>query len=57
MILKKIRNMIEQNNGKVDYIQVVDKDTLKPVERLRKGTLVALAVYFGKTRLIDNTII
>ena len=55
--IKKIRNMIKQKGGRIDYIEVVDKNTLKPVKRLKKGTLLVLAVYFGKTRLIDNTIL
>ena len=49
--------MIKQNSGKVDYIAAVNKNTLEPVKRLKKGTLIALAAYFGKTRLIDNTIL
>jgi pantoate--beta-alanine ligase len=56
-VLKKIRHMIQQRGGFVDYIEAVDKDTLKPVRRFTKGTLVCCAVYFGKTRLIDNIII
>ncbi len=55
--IKKIRAMIKQNSGKVDYIVVVNKNTLEPVKKLKKGTLIALAAYFGKTRLIDNTIL
>lgn len=55
--IKKIRVMIKQNSGKVDYIVAVNKNTLEPVKRLKKGTLIALAAYFGKTRLIDNTIL
>ena len=55
--IKKIRAMIKQNSGKVDYIAAVNKNTLEPVKKLKKGTLIALAAYFGKTRLIDNTIL
>jgi len=55
--IKKIRAMIKQNSGKVDYIVAVNKNTLEPVKKLKKGTLIALAAYFGKTRLIDNTIL
>lgn len=40
--------------AKVDYIEAVDGKTLIPTELLRRGDLVALAVYIGKTRLIDN---
>lgn len=55
LAVSKMARMIKGKKGKVDYIVFVDKNTLAPVRRLRKGTLVALAVYFGKTRLIDNT--
>jgi len=55
--LTKIRALIRRRGGKIDYVEAVDKKTLKPVRRLKKGTLIALAVYFGRTRLIDNTIL
>ncbi len=42
-------------SAKIDYIELVDDSTLEPVKTLDKPTLVALAVYIGKTRLIDNT--
>jgi pantoate--beta-alanine ligase len=46
---------ITQTPGAVlDYAAVVDADTLAPVERLQGPTLLALAVKFGDTRLIDN---
>jgi pantoate--beta-alanine ligase len=41
----------------LDYAAVVDADTLAPVERLSGPTLLALAVKFGQTRLIDNLLI
>jgi pantoate--beta-alanine ligase len=41
----------------VDYAAVVDYDTLQPVERLRGQLLIAVAVKFGGTRLIDNEIV
>ena len=40
--------------AKIDYIEAVDGVNLMPVEYVKKGTLIALAVYIGKTRLIDN---
>ena len=39
---------------KIDYVVAVDADSLDPVEELGENTLLALAVYVGKTRLIDN---
>ena len=43
--------------AKIDYVDIVDFETITPVERLGESTLVAIAVYIGKTRLIDNMII
>jgi len=43
----------------VEYAEVVDAHTLQPVDRLSPGqeVLAAVAVYFGETRLIDNTFV
>ena len=41
----------------VDYIEFVDGETLEPVKRTAKGVCVLLAVYDGKTRLIDNRVL
>jgi pantoate--beta-alanine ligase len=43
--------------ARLDYIEIVDAEALRPVERLQGEILVAVAAYFGATRLIDNTII
>jgi pantoate--beta-alanine ligase len=40
--------------ARVDHVEMFDPVTLQPVERVRRGTRVALAVFFGNTRLIDN---
>lgn len=40
--------------ARIDYIEVVDSMTLKKIERIEKDILVAIAVYVGNTRLIDN---
>jgi pantoate--beta-alanine ligase len=46
---------IEETPGAaLDYAAVVDADTLKPLTRLKGAILLALAVKFGSTRLIDN---
>ena len=55
--INKMCSMIQQKGGRIDYIEAVNRKTLKPVKKLKKGTVIALAVYFGKTRLIDNTIL
>ncbi len=43
--------------AKLDYLEIVDQDTLDPVEWTREGTLVAVAAWFGSTRLIDNLLL
>ena len=40
--------------ARIDYIEVVDAETLQPVEMAGPNTVLLLAVFFGKTRLIDN---
>lgn len=42
--------------AKVDYVEVVGWDTMEPVESINGPILTAIAVYIGKTRLIDNFI-
>jgi pantoate--beta-alanine ligase len=41
-------------SARVDYISIVDADNLQPLETLRQHAVIALAVFIGKTRLIDN---
>jgi pantoate--beta-alanine ligase len=54
-IVDLVRSVIgEAPLGRIDYVDVVDAETLQPVEIVRPGSLLALAVFFGKTRLIDN---
>ncbi len=42
---------------RVDYIEVVDAETLQPLVEIKGKILIALAVYIGKTRLIDNSVV
>lgn len=54
-VLDAMRTIIEaQPLAQIDYISMVDALTMQPVERVEKNVLVAMAVYIGKTRLIDN---
>jgi pantoate--beta-alanine ligase len=41
----------------LDYLEIVNPDTLDPVERISQKTLVAVAAYVGSTRLIDNVVL
>ena len=43
--------------ARIDYVEAVDGVTMEPVETLQGTVLVAMAVYIGKTRLIDNFIV
>ena len=40
--------------AKIDYVSAVDAVTMEPVHTIDRPVLVAMAVYIGKTRLIDN---
>lgn len=52
--IAKIEKALAKACDKVDYVVAVDADTLEPVKKLGPNTLLALAAYVGKTRLIDN---
>ena len=43
--------------AEIDYIEIVDNETLKPVKQIKKNTLIALAVKLPNARLIDNLVI
>jgi pantoate--beta-alanine ligase len=43
--------------ARLDYFEIVGPDTLDPVERISRKSLVAVAAYVGSTRLIDNTVL
>jgi pantoate--beta-alanine ligase len=57
--LKNLRHLIEaQPLARIDYISCVNSETLKPLKTYLPGkTLIALAVFFGPTRLIDNVVV
>jgi pantoate--beta-alanine ligase len=40
--------------ARIDYVELVDEESLRPLETVGADSLLALAVFFGKTRLIDN---
>jgi pantoate--beta-alanine ligase len=57
-ILHNMKQMIETEPlAKIDYVSIVDGETLDDIEEIKANTLIALAVFIGKTRLIDNVII
>jgi pantoate--beta-alanine ligase len=58
VLLEAARGVFAQEPGvRVDYIELVDWETLWPVLNAVPGTLFAVAAWVGKTRLIDNAII
>jgi pantoate--beta-alanine ligase len=58
LVLNEIREMIASRPAaRLQYVSAVDWKTLDDRERLAPGTMIALAVYFGKTRLIDNVVL
>ena len=56
-IIEVIENNIKSEKlAKIDYIEIVDSNSLEEVKEISKSILVAIAVFIGKTRLIDNFI-
>lgn len=57
-VLDRIRRIIGDRPGlKIDYVEAVDADSLVVKSSLERQTLLAVAVNFGKARLIDNVFV
>ncbi|HEY8540758.1 MAG TPA: pantoate--beta-alanine ligase, partial [Pseudothermotoga sp.] len=57
-IIEKILDYLSSfDKLKVDYVEIVDEESLEPVSQINKKVIVALAVWVGKARLIDNIIL
>lgn len=57
VIVEKMKQLIEEEPlEKIDYVRAVDAISIQPVAEIKGTVLVAMAVYIGKTRLIDNFI-
>ena len=54
---RRIVKCLEGRGLRVDYVEAVDSTNLRPVKAIKSGMAVLLAVYDGKTRLIDNRVI
>jgi len=53
-----LKKLIESEpDAKLDYVEFFEPETLSPVSKIAKGSQIALAVFIGKTRLIDNAIL
>ncbi len=56
-VLSAMRDIINAEPlAKIDYVSMVDALNMQPVDKADRNVLVAMAVYIGKTRLIDNFI-
>lgn len=53
---KMIEELKQEPLARIDYVEIVDWETIKPIDEINKSALIALAVFIGKTRLIDNII-
>ena len=57
-VAAELKRLIRKVKGtRVEYIAIVNSDTLEPVKEIKGKTLIALAVRIGKARLIDNIIV
>ena len=57
-IKDRMRRLISaKESTRIDYISVVDIENLEGLKKIEKNTLIALAVWVGKTRLIDNIVV
>lgn len=56
-IKEEVKRKLNEANVKIDYVEIVDADTLEKKYKLEGKILIAAAIYIGKTRLIDNTVI
>lgn len=57
-VVRRVSGLIKaKKKARIDYVSVVDLQGLKPVKKIKDNCLIALAVWLGKTRLIDNIVI
>ena len=54
LLKREMRKIIEPKASKIDYISIADINTLEEVEEIKGEILIALAVFIGSIRLIDN---
>lgn len=56
-VIDFIKNEINKESlAKIDYVSIVDNNTIKNIKTIEDGSLIAVAVFIGNTRLIDNFI-
>ena len=54
---QRMGEVLEKHSLKIDYVEIVDAGTLEPVTEAARGNVALIAVYCGKTRLIDNKVL
>jgi len=57
-VLARARAVLEaEPQARIDYAELVDAETIEPIDVIDRPALLALAVFIGRTRLIDNTVL
>jgi len=56
-VRKTMADVLERHALVIDYVEIVDADTLQPVAQVAHGAVALIAVFCGKTRLIDNRVL
>jgi len=57
-VREEMKKILGESGGlKIDYLEIVDADDLSPVKAIGGNTLIAVAAFIGRTRLIDNVLI
>lgn len=58
LLIKRIKEIVDAESlARIDYIVIVNPGSLEPIEEIHKEALIALAVFIGKVRLIDNVLV
>jgi pantoate--beta-alanine ligase len=52
-----LKELEKEKSVRVDYFEIIDPNSLNPVQKAEKGTLIAIAAWLGATRLIDNILL
>jgi pantoate--beta-alanine ligase len=54
-LVEDVRRFIQQSPvARIDYVELADDESLEPVLHLERPAVLALAVFFGRARLLDN---
>lgn len=57
-IIRAMKAVLDKGERtKIDYIEIVDAETFLPLSKVTNNTLIAVAAFVGRTRLIDNTVV